>query len=415
MGLAKDFLDLVDGVVTSAINTGYTGITNYVLPAGWTLMATMLLVHVVLVIYGKAEGSLSEYFTRYFGLIAIMLLVGKFYFGWLLQPAYLLQGQLSSVVMGVSPATGLDVVDQQIQTIWRSCITSISSIPTTFGIPEDITSVLGLLIIAALAILTDIIIEIVAVLNLTFAKLGIALVLMVGPFAIMSLMVNAVKGWFFSWLNTVYYFVMYSVMTNGWVLLAMTLINKFLEDILKAAGAPAAATGAGGVMSLDLYFDHGTTVMILLVKAVGLLIVACVLALFGRYIPSIAQSVSGGSGGAFSGGAALISTVNKLVASGSPPPNDQPGESGGGGGSGGGGSGGGGSGGGGSGGGLALGFSPSGGGGGSGGGSGSGGSGGGGAKSPRSSYSPASYLKTAAADTKEAAADVIDVVAREVT
>ena len=224
MSLASDLLAEVDKVVATANGAGAGAMTGYVIPAAWAIFAVSLLVWSVLVMQGKISSPMNEWVIKGGTFLLVILAAGVFYQKWVATPLLGMQSEMTSAMSGSGSATSvLDKIDARIDSIIRSCFAAMGELPKALGVIPDLPSLFALLVAAVVFGIAGGLLEIVALVNLIYAKLGLALVLMVGPFFVASLAVPAVKGWFFSWLNTCMYFVFLSVLTSSYFSMCLSL------------------------------------------------------------------------------------------------------------------------------------------------------------------------------------------------
>lgn len=292
----------INAVINSSIQSGSGAMIGYVIPAAWGIFAVSMLVWSFLVMYGKLESPMQDWLVKAGCFMIIILAAGNLYPDWVVRPLLGLQDQLPQLMVqtpaGTSSTNLIDALDNKITRLVKSCFTTARSLPTNaVGIP-DLPSLILLVLSAVLFMLAGAVLEIVALINLIYAKLGLALVLMVGPFFIATLVVNAVKGWFQSWLNTALYFIMLMTLNAAWVAICLSLADRLLRKILEIANIPD--TGLGQVaVNLEI-------IVSLMIASFNFLIIALILAFIGYELRTIASSITGGSGGSAGTGAAAL-------------------------------------------------------------------------------------------------------------
>jgi type IV secretion system protein VirB6 len=290
----------IDSVVDAAIRAGASGMSGYIIPAAWVIIAISMLVWAILVANGKVESPMQDWLIKIGFFLFVISAAGGMYGDWLVKALRGLQTDLPSVMIpnGGNATNMIDALDRKILNIVDSCFATMGNLPkNAVGIP-DIPSVLALLGASFLFFFAGGVLELVAVFNIIYAKLGLALVLMVGPFFVASLIVTATRGWFHSWLNTALYFVMLSTLVAAWIAMCLTLADKYLGKIMAAASIPTAGVGYIFV-KLDI-------IVALLMASFNFLLIALILGFLGWELRTIASSITGGSGGTAGTGAAAM-------------------------------------------------------------------------------------------------------------
>lgn len=285
----------IKSVLDSAISVGSSAMSGYVIPAAWAMFAVSLLVWCFLVMQGKVNSPMEEWLGRVFIFMIIMLAAGQYYDTWFIKVLRGIQEELPKLMTpnGESPANIIDKLDKEILKIIKSCFSTMVQLPrNAIGIP-DLPSFAMLLITVLIVMLAGAILEIIAVATLVYAQLGLGLVLMVGPFFVCAYFVQAVRGWFTSWLNTALYFVMLSVLTVAWVVMCIQLANNYIQQISANARLPAVVVG---LVPMDVLIG-------LLISTFNFLIIAIILGFLGYELRTIASSITGGSGGSAGTGA----------------------------------------------------------------------------------------------------------------
>lgn len=298
--LNSELITDIDSVIGAAIQAGASGMSGYVIPAAWGIFAVSMMVWSFLVMQGKLESPMQDWLIKAGIFFLIILAAGSFYGDWLAKALKGMQTELPSVMIpnGGNATNMIDELDKRILNIVDSCFATMNKLPTNaVGIP-DIPSVLALFIASFLFFFAGGVLELVAVFNIIYAKFGLALVLMVGPFFVGSLITNATKGWFHSWLNTALYFVMLSTLVAAWIAMCLELANRYLAKIVLAANIPSAGSSYIG-LKLDI-------IVALMLSGFNFLLIALILGFLGWELRTIASSITGGSGGSAGTGAAAL-------------------------------------------------------------------------------------------------------------
>jgi type IV secretion system protein VirB6 len=159
---------------------------------------------------------------------------------------------------------------------------------------------MGVLVIVATYLLLA-----AAMFSIIFSKLGLSMVLAVGPFFFLALILPQTRNYFYSWLNTALYFVFYHVFTALFIFMFIGIVNSYVGKLNMTLGG----VSGGGVLSMvaRLVGAKGDG---LNVAALTIPILLISLAMFFMFlqIPIMCASLTGGSGGSF--GAGLTNLVH---------------------------------------------------------------------------------------------------------
>jgi type IV secretion system protein VirB6 len=268
--------------------------------------------------------NVGEFVKKLFIALLVIQFAGPLYLTMVKTPLFHLPDELANAVAhGTSSTTALDQLagklDQLIIGLAQAIVAAFKD--------WNVGGALNLLVAMVCIAFAGSALEIACVFNMVYAKIGIALLLMVGPFFIYCLMVPAARNWFYGWLNTIMYFVFLTVFSTLIMLLFMGVANRFmikLEAALKAEGdaklsfvenvysylvsamsnqqAGDAATGAAGS------FVHAE--INILSISIQMVLVFVPLFLVALEMRTMVASITGGSGGSFGSGMVnVISTA----------------------------------------------------------------------------------------------------------
>lgn len=311
MSLAYDLMREVDALALSSTSALTVKVVNYVIPAAWGIFSVVVIVFAIMMLMGKISTPMSDVLLKAGAFLIILMASSTMYSTWFAKPLAGMQTELTNGIMGgTNGTTVLDLIDAKADYLLRGILLAIPKLPKAYGVFPDIATAFILLLAGLIFAVGAAILEIVAILNLIFAKLGLAMVTVAGPFFVFAYFVAAVRGWFFSWLNTAMYFIFLSVYTAVYIQICLALADKFLNNILKAVGAAVSASRDPNALAsiLTTTPDLWTA---LLSASFNFLIIATILALLGFELRSIAQSTTGGSGG--SPGGHIINTARTLM------------------------------------------------------------------------------------------------------
>jgi type IV secretion system protein VirB6 len=313
--MASLFTDLtanIDAGIASSFGSAAAGMSAYVLPIGWTMFGITLLVYAVMVIEGKTNSPMKDWMVKGIGLLLILTATGTMYSSWVSGPLFALPNELATAVSGAPTSTAAldtlsDSLDQMIMGLAQAMVSAFAGLNIGGGFI--------LLVCIGFVSIAGSLLEISCVFNMIYAKIGLAMVLAVGPFFVVMLLWQQTKGYFFSWFNTVLYFVFLTVMSTMVMVLFITIANKFMGKLSDAVAASTGAQQALGnnILALLKSYMSGevatTTAVsaqpVLNILSISIQMVMVFLPMFfvALEMRTLVSSMTGGSGGSFGSGA----------------------------------------------------------------------------------------------------------------
>ena len=242
----SDLLGDIDSKVGTVMSHAASGISAYVVPVVWLMLAIALLVYSLLVLEGKVNNPMLDWITKGIGMMLVLMACGSYYGTWISATMSALPNGLSAAMGNTgNPNTVLD-------TLGGNLIDLIS------GVASGAVDALagwniggGLLLFCAMIDITIVgsLLLVACAFNVLYAKMGLYLVLAVGPFFVMMFMWQQTKNYFYSWLNTALYFVFLSVMSALFVVFFIGIAQTYM-DAMKAQ--VMTMTAAGGSSSYPI-------------------------------------------------------------------------------------------------------------------------------------------------------------------
>lgn len=293
---------------TNATNTFIASsaglISGYVMPIGWTILAIGLLVHAWAIMEGKVQAPLQDWMFKLVAALMVLYAMSGGYLNWLSEPLYNLGDELGTLLAGGGNAvTSLSTVNDKVLNLLS---TIFSAAGESFSF-LDFGSAVILLIFGILVFIACYLLIATALFFIVFAKLGISLVLAVGPFFVMALLNQHTRNYFFSWLNTALYFVFYQVLTVLFIILFIGILDQYMTALeTKLAGATWSIENA--VLNLIGMGGPGTQTN-LVATMVPVVVISLAMFFMLLQLPTIASSMTSGSGGAFGNGLYAMSQM----------------------------------------------------------------------------------------------------------
>jgi type IV secretion system protein VirB6 len=312
-----DLFTNIDEAVLKIFTDAAKGVSAYITPIAWVALGIMLLITAAFIAYGRGNDTMAFAKKLFYGCLIISAL-GGLYVPWIAMPLLKIPDELSLAVTNRSAAT--DTVDALAGHLLDLVVGVLQAVVETFK-TWNVGGALVLLIAAVMIIVAGSLLLVAVVFNIVYAKIGMAYLLGVGPLFIFFLMIPAVKSWFNSWLNTVFYFVMLTVFSTMTMLMFTGIANKFMEKLAAAIQSAFSAklTFAKGVYSWlagsmstaatgDAALSVVTTEWSIISIALQIVLVFIPLFLVAMETRTMVQSVTGGSGGSF--GTGVVNAVS---------------------------------------------------------------------------------------------------------
>ncbi len=306
MSFSSQLLADIDGVIAKSVLTA-AGVSGYVLPIVWMFFAIALLIWSVMVMEGKVTSPISGWLSKGIIIFLIIIAAGVGYQKWVAGPILNFQKGLGQSIIGIDPVNILDAIELKIDVLIKNCFLAMNNLEKdVLGIPS-FPALIALGVAAFLFMLAGGALTIVALVNLVYAKLGLGLILMVGPFFIACLAIPFIKNWFNSWLNTCLYFIFLYALTIAYIVMCVKLADVYLENITGiSALSPTTASGSA-VKDLQI---KATEIIGLISAAFRFTLLALILGFMGLELRTIASSITGGSGGSI--GHSIMSAARSM-------------------------------------------------------------------------------------------------------
>ena len=270
-----------DGAITGLYASASSGISSYVIPIAWIVLAVLLLVWCYLTMTGKTSMPVLDLFVPFIAFMLVLYAMGSGYTAWIADPLYKLPEELVSAVgrgSATTPIQALALFEEKF----------IGLATGGFNLLVDYVKSLAW--------------------GLVYAKLGLTLVLAVGPFFVFLLVLQHTRDKFFSWLNTALFFVFYYVLC----FLFMNLFFNFLDAYINALAGVAANSGAGvaGTIAdaIRNQFMGGDMAKAgnVIVVFMPVVLLTLIMAFMFLQLSTIASSMTSGAGGAVGQGASSL-------------------------------------------------------------------------------------------------------------
>ena len=304
-----DIYSNFDRALNGFYESAATGISGYVIPIAWVLLGICMLVWCYLIIEGKVGMPITDWLLKFVGFMLVLYIMGNGYLSWVARPILNLPSELTTA-MSNSASSSPDLLGQVNEKI-VDLVSAMFTAGTRLVKDLAIGPAIALFVMGALVIVAAYLMLAIALFAIIFSKLGLSLVLAVGPFFVLALILPQTRNYFYSWLNTSLYFVFYHVFTAIFIFMFIGIVNSYVGKLNTQLGS----TRSGGeiaVMVSNLIGVGGTG---LNVAAICIPIVLISIAMFFMFlqIPTMCASLTGGSGGSLGVGFANLVHARSLM------------------------------------------------------------------------------------------------------
>ena len=307
--IVGDISQKLDDSLAGFYESAAMGIANYVLPIAWILVGICLLIWCYLVIEGKVVMPVTDWLLKFLGFMIVFYVMGNGYLSWVARPIFDLPFELTTA-LSRSPLNAVGLIGQvneKILDLVSAMFTAGSRLVKEFAFGPAVTLFLmGLLTVAAAYLMLSI-----ALFAIMFSKIGLSMVLAFGPFFLMCLILPQTRSYFYAWLNTALYFVLYHVLSAVFVFMFIGIINSYVGTLNSQLGGFDNGAGVVNMVSNLL----GIRESALNVAAITIPILLISMAMFFMFlqIPTMCASLSGGSGGSLGGGLSSFMSARSVL------------------------------------------------------------------------------------------------------
>jgi type IV secretion system protein VirB6 len=306
----KDTFKNIDEVVLEIFTQAAQGTGAYITPIAWVSLGIMLLITAAFIGYGRGHNVLDFTKKLFYGCLIISFL-SVLYVPWIATPLMSIPDELSKAVTNGSGATTLDALAGSLLDLTVGVLQAGVEAFKSWNVGGAIVMFLS----AILIIIAGVLLMVSVAFNIVYAKIGMGYLLGVGPLFIFFLLIPAVKNWFFSWLNTILYFVMLTVFSTMTMVMFMTIANRLMQKLAAAIQSSfdaklsfaesvyawlmnSTASGSAGEAAGNIISTEWSVISI----ALQIVLVFVPLFLVAMETRTMVSSLTGGSGGSFGSG-----------------------------------------------------------------------------------------------------------------
>lgn len=238
-----DLFGAVDSNIAAVTANAASGMSTYVLPIGWVMLGVSLLVYSILTLEGKVNNPMLDWIYKGVGMMLVLMACGSYYEPWVSRTVATLPDALSSAIgSSGSPISALDTLAGSLADLVSGIASGVVDAFHGWNIGGGFLLIFALIDVA----LIGCVLLVACAFNLMYAKIGLSIVLAVGPFFVLCLFWPQLKSYFYSWLNTVLYFVFLAVVSTMFVVFFVGIAQLFMaqmEELIKGL------TASGGTSS----------------------------------------------------------------------------------------------------------------------------------------------------------------------
>ena len=303
-----DIYNNFERALTGFYQSAATGISGYVIPIAWVLLGICMLIWCYLIIEGKVAMPITDWLLKFVGFMVVLYVMGNGYLSWVAAPLFDLPSELTralSATSGSAPDLLGQVNEKVVDLVSAMFMAGTKLIKELAFGPAIALFLMGVLVIVAVYLLLA-----AALFSIIFSKLGLSMVLAVGPFFVLALVLPQTRNYFYSWLNTALYFVFYHVFSGLFIFMFIGIVHSYVGKLNTALGG----VGGGGVLAMVARL-LGASGEGLNVAAICIPILLISLAMFFMFlqIPTMCSSLTNGSGGSFGAGLTHLTHAKSLL------------------------------------------------------------------------------------------------------
>lgn len=290
-----DVISQFNAALTTFLTSSAGVISGYVMPIGWVVLAIGLLVHAWAIMEGKVQAPLQDWLFKLIAALMVLYAMSGGYLNWIGIPLANLGSDLGILLAGGTDATSVlsnanDRIVELVTVIFRAAGLAMKGLDYGSAV---LLVVFGILVGFACFLLIG-----TALFFIIFAQIGISLVIAVGPFFVLGLLNQHSRNYFFSWLNTALYFVFYQVLTILFISLFLSILEQYI-NALNVALSGVDYSIKNAVLNM---IGMGTAKLNVVATLTPVIIISVAMFFMLLQLPTIASSMTSGSGGQFGNG-----------------------------------------------------------------------------------------------------------------
>ena len=284
-------------------------LSAYVLPVAWVLLGISMLVWCYLIMEGRVGAPLTDWLLKFIAFMILLYVMGDGYLSWVATPIFELPTELVNV-MTAGRGNAIEILGRVNDKI-LDLVSAMFVAGTSLFQELAVGPAIALFLMAVLVTIAAYLLLAAALFSIIFSKLGLSMVLAVGPLFVLASILPQTRRYFYSWISTALYFVFYQILSVIFIFLFIGIIHTYVTKLNDRLGGIGAG---GGVISMVARLigasGEGLNVAAL---CIPILLISLAMFLMFLQIPTMCASLTTGSGGSFGGGLASFMSVKSSV------------------------------------------------------------------------------------------------------
>jgi type IV secretion system protein VirB6 len=319
-----DLFGAVDANIAAVTAHAAAGVSAYVLPIGWAMLGVSLLVYSALILEGKVNNPMLDWISKGAAMMLVLMTCGAYYGPWVSSALAGMPDALSSAVgNSANPILALDTLASSLEDLVSGIASGVIAAFEGLNIGGGLLLIFAMIDVA----LIGCVLLIACAFNLMYAKIGLSIVLGVGPFFVLCLFWSHTKSYFYSWLSTALYFIFLAVISTmlvaffiGIAQMFMTQMEGMIKQLTTSGGTSSYATAVYD--AIKAWVDNGPAPAVpvtsttrgqllnIVILVIEINFVFMTLILVALDMKSMVASLTGGSGGSV--GAGMGKLINHI-------------------------------------------------------------------------------------------------------
>lgn len=300
-----DVYNQFEGAMTGVYQSASAGISNYVIPIAWILLGICLIVWCLKTISGTSTKPVLDWFVPFIGFMIVMYAMGSGYNTLIAEPLFKLPEELAGVVSPGAVSNPILAISN-FETKFSVTLTAGFTLVVEFFKTGAFGSSAIMLVMTLLVAVAGAFCMIVVFCGIVYAKLGLTLVLAVGPFFVLMLVLQQTRERFTQWLSTALFFVFYYLLCVLFIALFFNIMDKYMSAVTNSVGPLNSASGmaaAAEFIKNALFGGDETKAASVIGWFLPVVILSGIMGFMFLQLSTIAASLTAGSGGAVGQGA----------------------------------------------------------------------------------------------------------------
>lgn len=300
-----DVYNKFESAMSGVYQSASAGISNYVIPLAWIVLGICLIVWCLQTISGRSTKPVLDWFIPFIGFIIVLYAMGSGYSQLIAEPLFKLPEQLSTAISNASVTNPIQAISN-FETKFSITITAGFNLVIDFIKTGAFGSAIVMVVLVSLMSVAGAFVMVITFCGIVYAKLGLTLVLAVGPFFVLMLVLQQTRERFTQWLSTALFFVFYYVLCVLFMSLFFSILDSYMSSVVNSTAPITDASGmakaAEFIKNMLFGGDEAKAA-----SAIGwflpVILLSFIMGFMFLQLSTIAASLTAGSGGAVGQGA----------------------------------------------------------------------------------------------------------------